>query len=118
MKRLFVAMMALAAIALIPHFVSAADGEATLKGEPVDINCYMTGKSGEGHAACAKSCAEKGNPIGFVVKDGDKSQLYLVVGHGKAAKDIMAPLMGKQVTAKGTVKDLDGMKVFEVSEAS
>ena len=34
--------------------------EVSVMGEPVDIQCYLGGRSGEGHAACAKSCAEGG----------------------------------------------------------
>ena len=122
MKYALMACAVLAVLVAIPGSVSAA-GEATevaLKGEPVDINCYLTGKAGEGHASCAKSCAERGNPIGLVTKGEDgKNQLILVTGSGgKAAKDVMAEHMGKQVTAKGKLSTVDGMKILAVSEVS
>ena len=105
------------ALAVTPMMVSGADDEVTLSGEPVDINCFLTGKSGEGHASCAMSCAERGNPIGLFVKDGDKEELYLVIGGGgKSAKDAIAEHMGKQVKATGKVTNKGGMKVIEVSK--
>ena len=94
-----------------PMVVMAA--ETTLTGEPVDISCFLTGKSGEDHASCAKTCAGKGLPVGFSVTDGDSSELYLVLG---SAKDDLVAHMGKQVTVTGEVSDKDGMKVIEVSK--
>ena len=118
MKKLAVFSIALLlAIPLTSMIVSAADGDATLSGEPVDITCFLTGKSGEGHASCAMACANKGLPIGFLVKDGDKSELYLVLGgDGKSAKDLMAAHMGKQVKATGSVATNNGLKVFTVTK--
>ena len=92
--------------------------EVSLMGEPVDIQCYLGGRSGEAHASCAKSCAEKGLPIGFVtVDDEGKEHLYLVMGaERKPAKDYMAEHMGQEVTATGTMVTKDGMKVLTVSK--
>lgn len=107
------------ALAITPLMVSGADDDAevTLSGEPVDINCFLTGKSGSGHASCAKSCADRGNPIGLFVKDGDEEELYLVIGaDGKSAKDVIAEHMGKQVKATGKVTTKGGMKVIAVSK--
>ena len=108
----------LAALALVPFgAVMAEDEETSLIGEPVDMNCFLAGKSGEDHATCAKSCAERGNPIGLSVIEGDKTQLYLVLGaDGKAAKDLMAEYMGAEVEVMGKVVAKDGMKVIIVSE--
>ena len=92
--------------------------EVSITGEPVDIQCYLDGRSGEGHASCAKSCAEKGLPIGFVtVDDEGKEHLYLVMGgKHKPAKDYMLEHMGQEVTATGTTVTKDGMKVLTVSK--
>ena len=99
-----------------PTFFAAAAEDTTLSGEPVDIVCYLAGKEGEGHAACATSCANRGQPIGLKVTSGDKTELYLVLGgHGKAAKDYLAGHMGKQVKVTGEVTDKEGMKVITVS---
>jgi len=118
MKYVVALVAVVAALTFAPMGVMA-DEEVTLTGEPVDMNCYLTGKSGEGHAACATACAGKGNPIGFVVEMEGKKHLYLVLGGGgKAAKDLMAEHMGTEVDAIGKVAEKDGMKVITVSEVS
>lgn len=106
-----VCSLVLIAILGAPMAVMAA--ETTLTGEPVDIACFLTGKSGEGHASCAKSCASKGQPVGLSVTDGDSTLLYLVMG---SAKDDVVAQMGKQVKVTGEVSDKDGMKVIKVSK--
>jgi hypothetical protein len=114
MGRKIIVGMALAALVCLGAYAE----DVTLTGEPVDMTCYITGKSGEGHASCAKACAEKGNPIGLAVKGSDgKTSLYLVLGGGgKAAKDLMAEHMGKQVTATGAVTEKEGMKILTVAK--
>jgi len=114
MGRKFIVGMALAALVCVGAYAE----DTTLTGEPVDMNCYLGGKAGEGHAACAKGCIEKGNPVGLAVKGADgKTQLYLVLGGGgKAAKDYMAEYAGKQVAATGTVVEKEGMKVITVTK--
>jgi len=107
----------IAALAMVGVVAHAAD-ETTVTGEPVDIACFLGGKSGEGHAACAKGCAEKGQPLGISAKGADgKPVLYLAMGGGgKAAKDYLASVMGKQVKVTGTVAEKDGMKVITITK--
>ncbi len=118
MKMTALFAVALTALALLPMGVAlAADEETSLTGEPIDINCFLGGKSGEDHAACARSCAERGNPIGFLVTEGDAKQIYLVLGaEGKSSKDLMTEYMGTEVEVIGKVKNKDGLKVIVVSE--
>jgi predicted lipoprotein with Yx(FWY)xxD motif len=116
-------LIVVAALAIAPvASIFAADAEpkdVVLTGEPVDMNCYLTGKSGAGHASCATACANKGNPIGLVVKDGDKSVLYLVLGGGgKASKDLMAAHMGAVVEVSGTAAKVDGMNILTASKVT
>ena len=50
----------------------------TIKGEVVDLWCYMDHSArGEKHKACAVACAKMGNPIGIVDADGN---VYVAVG--------------------------------------
>lgn len=96
-----------------------APADVVLTGEPVDLNCYLGGKSGEGHAACATACANKGNPIGFVVTKDGESTLYLVLADGgKASKDLMAAHMGKQVSVTGKASKKEGMNIIVASSVS
>ena len=97
----------------------AASKDVVFSGEPVDMVCYLDGKSGAGHASCATACANKGNPIGLVVKEGDKSVLYLVLGAGgKASKDLLAAHMGKVVNVTGKASKKDGMNILLASNVS
>ena len=108
----------LVAAAFVPAWGQAAEKEEkTLTGEPVDIACYLEGRAGEGHAACAKACAEKGNPIGLVVDEDGKKVLYLAMGSTEhSAADMLKDHMGKQVKATGTVRDKEGLKVIAVAK--
>lgn len=108
----------LVAAAFVPAWGQAAEKEEkTLTGEPVDIACYLEGRAGEGHAACAKSCAEKGNPIGLVVDEDGEKTLYLAMGSTEhSAADLLKDHMGKQVKATGAVRDKEGMKVIAVAK--
>ena len=114
----FVLALAIAvAPAVITHAADAAPKDVTLKGEPVDITCYLGGKSGPGHAGCATACANKGNPIGFVVGEGDEKVMYLVLGDGgKAAKDLLASHMGAQVTVTGKASTKERLPVLVASK--
>ena len=100
----------------------AADNAAkdvVLSGEPVDMVCYLGGKSGPGHAGCARACVNKGNPIGLVVKDGDDSVLYLVLADGgKASKDLMAAHMGANVDVAGKASKKNGMNIIVASKVT
>ncbi len=115
-KSLFAIMIA--ALAMGGVVAHAEDAPTTITGEPVDIACFLTGKAGEAHAACAKGCAEKGQPLGIAAKGADgKEVLYLALGGGgKAAKDLLAASMGKQVKVTGTVAEKNGMKVITVTK--
>lgn len=119
MRAACVAIAALAA-SLTPMVSAGAEDsvEVSVTGEPVDIQCYLSGRSGEAHASCAQTCAENGQPIGFATVDDDgKELLYLVMGADrKPAKEIMAGHMGKEVTATGTLVTKEGMKILTVSK--
>jgi hypothetical protein len=117
-KILAFSLIVAVAFAIAPVSTSfAADG--VFSGEPVDMNCYVDGKSGAGHASCATACANKGNPIGLVVKEDGKSVLYLVLGAGgKASKDLLAAHMGKIVDVTGKASKKDGMNIIMASAVS
>ncbi len=51
--------------------------EVTLKGEVLDLACYVAGeKKGPEHKRCAVMCIKGGAPIGILTDDG---KVYLVV---------------------------------------
>jgi (2Fe-2S) ferredoxin len=89
-----------------------ANGQTeTLKGEVVDLMCYLDhGAKGEKHAGCARKCIESGGPVGLLTPDG---QLYLVIGEHKPMNAELAPKAAQTVTLKGKVVERNGMKMIE-----
>lgn len=112
MKKFMLSIAALAVFVMAPMWVLAADAK-TVKGEPIDIKCYMGGKSGPDHAGCGTSCVKKGMPIGLVVEEGGKKVVYLVITGG----DKLFDHVGHQVNVTGKVSSKDGINTIEVTEA-
>jgi hypothetical protein len=76
----------------------------TLRGEVVEVSCYtklgIEKSTGAAHAACAKECASKGQPLA-ILTDGDG--LVKITGDYAAnnfAK--VTPYVGRQVEVSGT----------------
>ena len=90
----------------------------TIKGEVVDLWCYMDhGARGEKHKACAVACAKMGNPIGIVDSEGN---VYVAVGAGlhQPYRDELIEKMAQEVTATGTVVSQGGLKMIYVKSIS
>ncbi len=91
----------------------AADTQ-TVKGEVVDLMCYLDhGAKGAGHAGCAKTCIKSGGPVGLLTEN---NQLYLLVGEHKPANKELESYAAKTITVKGKVVERDGMKMVENAE--
>jgi hypothetical protein len=94
----------------------AAPAEASFTGEVLDLTCYAshpeTG-SGEAHASCAKTCLEKGLPVGLLV--GDKAYLVVMKDH-TAPNKTFASYAGQKVTVKGIAKDVSGTQILTVTQ--
>jgi hypothetical protein len=95
---------------------AAAPAEASFTGEVLDLTCYAshpeTG-SGEAHASCAKTCLEKGLPVGLLV--GDKAYLVVMKDH-TAPNKTFASYAGQKVTVKGIAKDVSGTQILTVTQ--
>lgn len=86
----------------------------TIKGEVVDLMCYLDhGAKGEKHASCAQMCIKSGGPVGILTAD---NKLYLIVGEHKPMNDRLASLAAKTITVQGKVVERDGMKMIENAE--
>jgi hypothetical protein len=91
---------------------AAAQEDITVKGEIVDLACYLSkGSKGKRHKTCAELCAKKGLPIGVLNDNGD---VYLLIenhadpGPYDAAKVFageQAVISGKKFT-KGGVQSI------------
>ncbi len=93
--------------------LSAGGGEVKMKGEVLDLACFVGGNSGGGHAACANKCIQSGQPAGFQSVAGD---VYLLMG--KALTQKLENLVGIPVNVTGTVKERDGFKALQVSSVA
>lgn len=89
--------------------LSAGGGDVTMKGEVVDLACFVGGNSGGGHAACANKCIQSGKPAGFQSIAGD---VYLLMGKELTQK--LENLVGVPVNVTGKVKERDGFKALQV----
>jgi len=109
----FGASLALPALLLAAEEKASAETQ-TIKGEVVDMMCYMDhGAKGEKHKGCAKKCIEGGGPVGLLTAD---DQLYLVIGDHKPINKELADKAAQTVTLKGKVVERNGMKMIENAE--
>ena len=91
----------------------------TLRGEIVEVSCYtklgIDKSTGAAHAACAKECVSKGQPLA-ILTDGD----CLVKITGDYAANNFAkltPYIGRQVELSGTAdRYLDYSRAINVAK--
>ncbi len=110
-----VVTLVLGASLALPMVSRGASGETkTIKGEVVDLMCYLDhGAKGEKHKSCAEKCIKSGGPVGLLTPEG---QLYLVIGEHQPMNDQLAPKAAQTVTLKGKVVERNGMKMIENAE--
>src|SRR5258706_6699475 len=76
---------------------------ATIKGEVVDLWCYLEGGDrGPAKKDCAMACAKAGNPIGVLDAKGN---LYVTAGlkDHQPAQTLLLGKMSQEVTVSGTL---------------
>jgi len=88
--------------------------KVTLKGEVIDVWCYMEGGDhGKEHKECAVSCIKAGNPVGLL---DEKNNVYILMGGKKdhqPAKELLIDKVAETITIEGTlVKKGDTKVVF------
>lgn len=94
------------------------EGEkVTLKGEFIDVWCYMEGGDhGAEHKKCAEACIKAGNPVGLL---DEKGGVYILLGGKKdhqPGQEMFADKVAQTVTVEGTmVKKGDSRVVFVTS---
>ena len=87
----------------------------TVKGEVVDLWCYLEGGDhGADHKKCAVACAKAGNPIGLVT---EKDEVYVMMGlkDHQPGKDLLIDKMAETMTVEGTLVKKGGVQVIYVS---
>src|SRR5437762_12769552 len=87
----------------------------TLKGEVVDLWCYLEGGDHwADHKACGIECAKAGNPIGLLT---DKGDIYVMMGmkDHQPGREVLIDKMAETVTVEGTLVKKGGVQVVYVS---
>lgn len=100
--------------ALLGAVAAAAEDLQTVRGEILDLTCYLGHEArGEEHAKCAQTCIQSGLPVGIKGEDGT---VYLVVGDHKPLNQELAPLAAQVVTLRGAVTVQDGIHLLSSAE--
>lgn len=97
------------------HGQGAAGEAVTLRGEVVDLACYMAHEGkGEKHMKCAKACLLGGAPVGILGADG--SVVLLVEDHNaKKPYKALLELAGMQAEVTGKKYTRGGLTGVVVS---
>ena len=110
---LFVGILILGAVPAAPA-AQTASKSVTLKGEIVDLACYLDhGAKGPGHKTCALTCLKNGEPMGLLASDG---AVYLLLAPHEDAKafDTAKGLASEQVEITGPPAERAGIKAVTV----
>ena len=117
--RIISALLAISAVLLLSGgmslFAQPRGERVTLKGEVVDLWCFLEGGDhGAEHKQCAVTCAKAGNPIGLLTEKGD---LYVMMGikDHQPGKEMLIDKMAETVTVQGTLVKKGGIQVVYVS---
>jgi hypothetical protein len=106
------AASALLLLGIIATFAQPKGDAVTVKGEVVDLWCYLEGGDhGADHKQCAVACAKAGNPIGLITEKGD---IYVMMGikDHQPGKDVLISKMAETVTVEGTLVKKGGTQVI------
>ncbi len=120
MSRMIRVMSGVAAVVLVSGTLVYAHEEATgpqtIRGEVVDLACYVGhGSQGAAHADCAQKCIASGLPVG--IKSGKTVYLAVDGEHGPA-NAALAPLAGKTVVVEGTVTERDEVHLIAIKKVT
>jgi hypothetical protein len=88
--------------------------EVTVKGEVIDLWCYLEGGDhGAEHKDCAVTCAKAGNPIGILDAKGN---VYVAMGikDHQPGREVLIDKMAETVTVSGTLVKKGGVQVIYV----
>lgn len=103
-----------AAALVVAMALPALAADVTVKGEVVDIACATSkgaGGKGSGHAACAMSCAKRGQPVGIL----NDEAIYEVTGDFAANNNAkLLDFVAKSVTVTGEVTEQGGKKLLNI----
>jgi Mrp family chromosome partitioning ATPase len=114
MRKIVAIVTGAAIVAVVAVSAPLFAADMTVKGEVVDVACAL-GKGeegkGEGHAACAMSCARRGQPVGILTADA----VYEITGDYAANRNAkLLDFVAKRVEVTGEVSEKGGKKMMAV----
>jgi hypothetical protein len=127
MKRIFLAVLACVLIVGLWSMQAQDKGgkkkseakESTIKGEVVDISCYLAhgdGGKGDGHKECGQACAKNGAPLGILTKDGKLYVSLLPDDHKNGPNALLIDHVSHQVEATGIVRSKGGTNAIMITK--
>jgi len=92
--------------------------EKTIKGEVIDLSCYVAeGAKGDAHKECAIACIKAGQPAGILEEGTGK--VYIAAkeeDHLKNPGTELLPYVAKMVEVKGKVNERGGVATIDIKE--
>jgi hypothetical protein len=102
-------------ITVTPNFAEPEGEKVKMKGEVVDLWCYLEGGDhGADHKSCAQACIKGGNPVGLVTEKGDVYVLMGLKDH-QPGKELLLEKVADTVTVEGTLVKKGGTQAIYVS---
>ncbi|HWP83335.1 MAG TPA: hypothetical protein VNN76_11845 [Bacteroidota bacterium] len=108
----FIAVLAVLCIIAVAAVAQEkkAEKEMTVKGEVVDVACYlMGGAKGPEHVKCAQACAKAGGSLGILTADGNLYVSLLPDDHKNNPNHLLMDHIGHTVEAKGFARAKGGV---------
>ena len=93
--------------------------ETTIKGEVVEISCYLArGGKGENHRECGIACGKSGSPLGILTKDGKLYVSVLPDDHSNGPNAMLLDHVSHQIEATGIIRERSGMKGIMITKVA
>ncbi len=116
---LLLLLVLLLAVALPLNAKGKKEKEVTLKGEVVDVSCYVhMGAKGDGHKDCAVACAKNGAPLGILTKNGKLYVSIVADEHKSNPNNMLMDHIAHQVEVKGYTNSKGGVNGIRVTSVA
>lgn len=113
MRKNFILIMVLV---LISFGLAFSEEVKTIKGEVVDLSCYIAeGEKGDTHKDCAIACIKAGEPAGILEEKTGKVYLVVTDDHSNPAPKVL-PYVAKIVEVTGTVSERGGVTAIAIKD--
>ena len=110
-KPILFCLSLLLALAVTAQAQKKTEKEITVKGEVVDVACYMMGGSkGDDHKSCAEACAKAGGSLGILTADGKLYVSLLPDDHKKGPNAVLMEHISHTVEATGFIRASGGVQ--------